>query len=113
MNILRNDALRRTAVGAIAGLALTFGVASMASADAYIDENGVPVATSGDTTVAIIDGQPVFLYGEEGAGEAEVLSAVAAEENSTSIDSSPALAVSDASGGEDNVSLNANGDDEE
>jgi len=111
MKMLRKDALRRTAVGAVAGLALTFGVASMASADAYIDENGVPVASSGSTTVAIIDGQAVILYGEDAAAEVEVASAVAAEENEITLDNSPSLAVSDASGGEENVSLTASDDE--
>jgi hypothetical protein len=105
MKTLRNSVVRRAAGGAVAGLVLAFSVAAGVSADAYIDANGVPVAGSGDTTVSIVGGEAVILYGDDAASEIEMLSN-AAEANETSLDDSSGLAVSDASGGEYNIGIN-------
>lgn len=105
MNKLRSDALRRATGGAIAGLVLTFGVVAGASADAYIDENGIPVATSGDTTVSVVNGEPVLLLDDAETNSSELDDLLAsAETNNVSLGESPAVAVSDASGGENNIS---------
>jgi hypothetical protein len=102
---LRSDAARRAVGGAIAGLVLTFGAVAGASADAYIDENGIPVATSGDTTVSIVDGAPVLLLEDAETNTDELDDLLAsAEANNVSLDDSSSLAVSDASGGEHNIS---------
>jgi hypothetical protein len=106
MKTLRNSVVRRVAGGAVAGLVLALSVAAGASADAYIDENGVPVAGSGGTTVSIVGGEAVILYGDDAASEIEALSN-AAEANEMSLDDSSGLAVSDASGGEYNVGINS------
>ena len=104
MKSLRSDVVRRTAGGAIAGLVLAFGVAASASADAYIDENGVPVASSGSATVSIVDGEAVLLFGDEAADElAELIDT--AEANEVSIDDSSSTAIADGSGGDGNIAL--------
>jgi hypothetical protein len=104
MKKLRSDALRRATGGAIAGLVLTFGVVAGASADAYIDENGVPVATSGDTTVTVVNGEPQLLLDDADTNSSELDDLLAsAESNDISVGESPAVSVSDASGGEHNI----------
>lgn len=106
MKTFGNSVVRRVAGGAMAGLVLAFGLAAGASADAYIDANGVPVANSGSATVSIVGGEAVILYGDGAASEIEMLSN-AAEANKTSLDDSSGLAVSDASGGEYNIGINS------
>jgi hypothetical protein len=104
MKNLRSDAARRAVGGAIAGLVLTVGAVAGVSADAYIDENGIPVATSGDTTVSIVDGAPVLLLEDAETNTEELDDLLAsADQTNVSLGDSPALAVSDASGGEFNV----------
>lgn len=106
MKTLRTSAVRRIAGGAVAGLVLALGVTAGVSADAYIDANGVPVASSGAATVSIVGGEAVILHGEGAASEIEMLSN-AAEANEMSLDDSSGLAVSDASGGEYNIGINS------
>lgn len=106
MTNMRSDAMRRAVGGAIAGLVLTFGAVAGASADAYIDENGVPVATSGDTTVSIVNGEPVLLLDDAETNSEELDTLLeSAEANSVSLDDSSSLVVSDASGGQNNIAL--------
>ncbi len=104
MKSLRSDVVRRATGGAIAGLVLAFGVAASASADAYIDENGIPVASSGSATVSIVDGEAVLLFGDEAADELAGLIETAAA-NEVVIDDSSALALADGSGGDHNIAL--------
>ena len=104
MKNLRSDVVRRAAGGAIAGLVLAFGVAASVSADAYIDENGIPVASSGSATVSIVDGEAVLLFGDEAADELAGLIETA-EANEVELDDSSGLAVADGSGGDYNVAL--------
>jgi hypothetical protein len=104
MKKMRSDVTRRTIGGAVAGLALAFGLVAGASADAYIDENGIPVASSGNSTVSIVDGETVILFGDEASGELDALIA-SAEANETSLDDSSGLSVADASGGEYNIGV--------
>lgn len=104
MKSLRSEVVRRTVGGAVAGLALAFGVAASASADAYIDENGIPVASSGDATVSIVGGEAVLLFGDEAADDlADLIES--AEVNEVALDDSSGLAVADGSGGDYNVAL--------
>jgi len=104
MKSLRSDVVRRTAGGAIAGLVLAFGVAASASADAYIDENGIPVASSGSATVSIVDGEAVLLFGDEAEDELAGL-IEDAEADEVVIDDSSSLAIADGSGGNNNIAL--------
>lgn len=105
MKTMRRDVTRRAVGGVVAGLALAFGVVAGVSAEASVDANGIPVASSGDATVSIVGGEAVILFGEDAADELAVLtdSAVA---NETSLDDSSGLSVADASGGEFNIGVN-------
>ncbi len=101
----RHDVTRRTVGGAVAGLVLAFGLVTGASADAFIDENGIPVASSGSATVSIVGGEAVILFGDEADDELSGL-IESAEVNETSLDDSSGLTVADASGGERNIGVN-------
>lgn len=104
MKSMRSEVVRRSVGGAIAGLVLAFGVAASASADAYIDENGIPVASSGGATVSIVGGEAVLLFGDEATDElADLIES--AEVNEVALDDSSGLAVADGSGGDFNVAL--------
>lgn len=101
MNISRSSVARRAVGGAIAGLGLVFGVAAGASADAFVDANGFPIASSGSATVSIVDGEAVIIFGDEADDELNELIA-SAETNSSTLDESSGLAIADASGGQGN-----------